>query len=88
MGPSNAVFLEPFDDAFSGVVVLCNVTVVTYRGTSPIWKRPPPWDPRHRPTVGSYGGAFSYERGIPVVLGGDSTARVRREGGDDLGARE
>jgi hypothetical protein len=36
------------------------------RGTSPTRKRPPPWDPRHRPTVGSYGVAFSYERGTPV----------------------
>ena len=27
----------------------------------------PPQDPRHRPTVGSYGGAFSYERGTPVA---------------------
>jgi hypothetical protein len=26
----------------------------------------PPLDPRHRPTVGSQGGAFSYERGTPV----------------------
>jgi len=26
----------------------------------------PPYDPRHRPTVGSSGGAFSYERGTPV----------------------
>ena len=26
----------------------------------------PPQDPRHRPTAGSLGGAFSYERGTPV----------------------
>ena len=26
----------------------------------------PPLDPRHRSTVGSQGGAFSYERGTPV----------------------
>jgi len=25
-----------------------------------------PWEPRHGPTVGSYGGAFSNERGTPV----------------------
>ena len=24
-----------------------------------------PWEPRHRPTVGFQGGAFSYERGTP-----------------------
>ena len=27
----------------------------------------PPYDPRHSPTVGSYEGAVSYERGTPVV---------------------
>ena len=26
----------------------------------------PPWGPRHRPTIGSEGGAVSYERGAPV----------------------
>ena len=29
----------------------------------------PPTDPRHRPTVGSYGGAFSDARGTPVQEG-------------------
>ena len=38
-----------------------------YRGTLPIRKRPPPENPRHRPTVGSYGGAFSCKRGTPAV---------------------
>jgi len=28
----------------------------------------PPKGPRHSPTVGSYGEAFSYERGTPVAL--------------------
>jgi len=40
-----------------------------YRGISLIRNRLPPKDyqgPRHRPTVGSYGGAVSYERGTPV----------------------
>ena len=44
-----------------------------YRGTSLIRKCPPPLGtpqgPRHRPTVGSYGGAVSYERGTPVGCG-------------------
>jgi len=26
----------------------------------------PPWDPRHRPMAGSYGGAVSCKRGTPV----------------------
>ena len=47
-----------------------------YRGTSLVRKRPPPpgpaEGPRHSPTVGSYGEAFSYERGTPVhTRGGD-----------------
>ena len=29
----------------------------------------PPQEPRHGPTVGSYGGAGSYERGAPVPYG-------------------
>ena len=41
-----------------------------YRGTSLIRTRPPPlgppWVPRHSPTVGFQGGAFSYERGTTV----------------------
>ena len=37
-----------------------------YRDTSLIRKRPPPRGPRHRATVGSYGEAFSYERGTPA----------------------
>jgi hypothetical protein len=42
-----------------------------YRVTSLISKRPPPpgplQGPRHRTTVGSYGGTFSYGRGTPVL---------------------
>ena len=42
----------------------------SYRGTSLMRNYPPPpgptWDPGHRPTVGSYGKAVSYERGTPV----------------------
>ena len=49
-----------------------------YRGTSPIRKCPPPlgppWDPRHRPTVGSSGGAFSCTWGTSV---GWTSMRVR-----------
>ena len=42
---------------------------VRYRSTSPIRKRPPPYDPpRHGPTLGSYGVAFSYQRGTPVCF--------------------
>ena len=41
-----------------------------YRGTSLIRNRPtplgPPQEPRHGPTVGSYGMAASYKRGTPV----------------------
>ena len=41
-----------------------------YRGTSLIRNRPPPLrppqGPRRRPTVGSWGEAFSYEPGTPV----------------------
>ena len=39
-----------------------------------------PWDTRHRPTVGSSGGAFSYERGTPVkqVPHSDSSRRTFR----------
>ena len=44
----------------------------SYRGTSLIRYRPhplgPPEDPRHSPTIGSYEGAVSYERGTPVHL--------------------
>ena len=36
----------------------------------------PPQDPRHRPTVGSQGGAFSYERGTPV--GRDGREKLSR----------
>ena len=37
----------------------------------PTYKEPPPslglpWEPRHGPTVGSYGFALSYKRGTPV----------------------
>ena len=43
---------------------------VPYRGTSLIRNRPPPLgpaeEPRHGPTVGSYGVAVSYERGTLV----------------------
>jgi hypothetical protein len=42
-----------------------------YTGTSLIKKRPhslrPPKERRHSHTVGSYGGAVSYERGTPAV---------------------
>ena len=31
----------------------------------------PPWEPRHGPTVGSYGVGVSYERGTPVGRAGD-----------------
>ena len=41
---------------------------VFYRCTSPIRKRPPPVDPRHRPTVTPQGVAFSYEQGTPVKV--------------------
>jgi len=50
----------------------CSLHQVLYRGTSLIRKRPLPRStvgpgPGHRPTVGSSGGAFSYERGTPVA---------------------
>ena len=43
----------------------------TYRGTSQKQPRPlrPPYGPRRRPTVGSYGETVSYERGTPVKRG-------------------
>ena len=37
----------------------------------------PPYDPRHRPTVGSLGWRFSYERGTPVGRGGECRERRR-----------
>ena len=38
-------------------------------------KRPPPWGPRHRHTVGSYGLALSYERGAPVRAAGNQSEK-------------
>ena len=44
-----------------------------YRGASLIRNRPPPQgppeEPRHGPTVGSYGAAVSYKQGTPVGIG-------------------
>ena len=46
------------------------VNLKRYRGTSLMRKCPPPlgppWGPRHRSTVGFFGGAVSYQRGTPV----------------------
>ena len=42
--------------------------------------RGPPWGPEHRPTAGSYGVAFSYERGTPVLESKDMH-RTYMEGG-------
>ena len=48
-----------------------------YMGTSLIRNSPPPlgppYDPRHRSTVGSLEGAVSYERGTPVSLVKEAT---------------
>jgi hypothetical protein len=45
----------------------------------------PPKDPRHRPTVGSWGGALSYERGTPVLEIKDTPRlRVLRHRGTSL----
>ena len=47
----------------------------------------PPYDPRHRPTVGSHGGAVSYERGTPASLSLlDSEAGHGAEDGNREGA--
>ena len=52
------------------LLLLADGSLMAYRGTSPMRNSPPPlgppYGPRHRPTVGSWGGAVSYERGAPV----------------------
>ena len=51
------------------LLLLADGSLMAYRGTSPMRNSPPPlgppYGPRHRPTVGSWGGAVSYERGTP-----------------------
>ena len=43
-----------------------------HRSQGYIRKRPPPYDPRHMPFVGSYRGVVSHGRGTPVVCGGST----------------
>ena len=53
------------------------VAVSAYMSTSPIRKRQPPKTTRQRATVGSYGEAFSYERGTPGGSSGGGRFRMR-----------
>ena len=49
--------------------------------TKPPFPLGPPYGPTHRPTVGSWGGAFSHERGTPVLKSGrDEDVCGRDEG--------
>ena len=48
----------------------------------------PPCDPRHRPTVGSYRGWGSYERGTPVLTSGHpEIGEIREAAGAEDGGR-
>jgi len=65
--------LNPGPDSGLGPKKCCKFTG-EYRSTSLIRNRPPPLGlpegPRHRPTVGSWGGVVLYERGNPVQVDG------------------